>query len=225
MDAERSPELEFSALTTEADPRFEAFYSIYAASIPVREQKPRAQVAALVASPRYKVWLAEARTHADAAAQVLGLSVVYVPPAEDFCLLEYLAVDSAHRARAIGGRLFLHSAEQVLPGRPGVPMLVEVDAEGPADPEQELRRRRQRFYRRLGCRRVRDCAYVLPLPGQGAPPPMDLWVHLAEPQPILRRETLAGWLRGIYRHVYQCPPDDPRITEMLQPVPDPIRLE
>ena len=39
MDAE----LEFSALTTEQDPRFEAFYSSYAASIPVREQKPRAQ--------------------------------------------------------------------------------------------------------------------------------------------------------------------------------------
>lgn len=225
MEAEPSPELTFSAITTAADPRFEPFYSIYAASIPVREQKPRAQLAALVASPRYKVWLAEARPRNDAPAQVLGLAVVYTPPAADFCLLEYLAVDRAHRARAIGGRLFVHSAEQALAGRPGVPLIVEVDAEGPADPEQELRRRRQRFYQRLGCRRVLDCSYVLPLPGQGAPPPMDLWVHLAEPAPMLRREKLAGWLRGIYQHVYQCAADDPRIAEMLRPVPDPIRLQ
>lgn len=224
MDAERSPELAFSAITTETDPRFEAFYSIYAASIPVREQKPRAQIEALVASPRYKVWLAEAHTQDDAPAQVLGLAVVYTPPAEDFCLLEYLAVDSAHRARAIGGRLFVHSAEQALAGRPGVPLIVEVDAEGPVDPEQELRRRRQRFYQRLGCRRVLDCSYVLPLPGQGAPPRMDLWVYLAEPSPVLRREALGRWLRGIYQHVYQRPPDDPRVAEMLRPVPDPIRL-
>ena len=167
----------------------------------------------------------EARTPAGAPAQVLGLAVVYVPPSEDFCLLEYLAVDSAHRARAIGGRLFAHSAEQALGDRPGAPLLVEVDAEGPADPEQELRRRRQRFYLRHGCRRVLDCSYVLPLPGQGTPPPMDLWIYLAEPQPRLRRETLAGWLRAIYQHVYQCSPDDPRIAEMLQPVPDPVRLE
>jgi GNAT superfamily N-acetyltransferase len=228
MDAERAPDLVISALTTESDPRFEAFYSIYAASIPSREQKPRAQLVALVASSSYKVWLAEQPAQPGAPAQTLGLSVVFAPPEGGFCLLEYLAVHSAHRARSVGGKLFAHSAERALAGRPGVPLIIEVDAEGPTDPEQELRRRRQRFYQRLGCRRLLDCPYILPLPGQGEPPAMDLWAYFAEPPPTVRREALAGWLRGIYHHVYQRSPDDPRVVEMLRQmlehVPDPVRF-
>jgi ribosomal protein S18 acetylase RimI-like enzyme len=226
METERHPDLIFSPLCGDdaaSGPRFEAFYRIYAASIPVREQKPRAQLAAMVKSPSYRILLAE-EERADGALSTLGLSVIFAPPNEGFCLLEYLAVDGACRGRSVGAQLFVRSAERALSGRSGVPVILEVDSEGPPDSEQELRLRRQRFYQRLGCRRILDCPYVLPLPGEGAPPPMDLWVYFREPQEPIRRDALAGWLRAIYQRVYQCSPDDERIPEILRPVPDPVRI-
>lgn len=225
MAMEQNPDLVFSPLhgaDAVSGPRFEAFYRIYAASIPAREQKPRAQLEAMVTDPCYRILLAEEEC-ADGAPQTLGLSVIFAPPDQGFCLLEYLAVDGALRGRSIGGQLFLRGAEQALDGRSGVPIILEVDSEGPPDAEQELRLRRQRFYQRLGCRRILDCPYILPLPGAGAPPPMDLWVYFREPQALIRREALAGWLRAIYQRVYQRPPEDERIPEMLRHVPDPVR--
>jgi hypothetical protein len=52
---------------------------------------------------------------------------------------------------------------------------------------------------------------------------MDLMVYGAEPR--LPRGDLKRWLETIYRDVYHCSPDDPRIAQMLQPLPDPVLVE
>jgi hypothetical protein len=36
---------------------------------------------------------------------------------------------------------------------------------------------------------------------------------------------LKRWLETIYRDVYHGSPDDPRIAQMLQPLPDPVLVE
>jgi hypothetical protein len=104
------------------------------------------------------------------------------------------------------------------------PILLEVDSDREPSPDQIQRRRRQNFYRRLGCRRIAGCNYILPLPGENAAPEMDLFVYLSAPAPTIGRAELERWLKLIYRDVYGCSADDPRIAIMLDSVPDPIDL-
>jgi hypothetical protein len=54
---------------------------------------------------------------------------------------------------------------------------------------------------------------------------MDLLVYSAEPLRQLPKADLERWLRTIYRDVYRCSPDDPRIGQMLPDVSDPVRLD
>jgi len=49
---------------------------------------------------------------------------------------------------------------------------------------------------------------------------MDLMLHVPSGSTSqLELETLRRWLRVIYRDVYGCPADDPRIDRMLEGAP------
>jgi ribosomal protein S18 acetylase RimI-like enzyme len=203
---------------TALDQRFEALYAIYCESIALREQKAKADLAAMVPEPDYRLLLAQQDN------SVVGFSVVFVASSESFCLLEYMAVDKSYRGRGVGSELFEETVGTVYKEHGAVPILLEVDSDREPSPDQAQRRRRQNFYRRLGCRRIADCAYILPLPGENAPPEMDLFVYVPGPAPTIRRAKLEQWLKLIYRDVYGCSADDCRIAIMLDGVSDPIEL-
>ena len=205
-------------LVTALDQRFEALYAIYCEAIGLGEQKSRADLAAMVSKPDYRLLLAQDDS------TVVGFSIVYVAAGESFCLLEYIAVDKSHRGGGVGSELFEETVGVVYRSHGAIPVLLEVDSDREPSPDQEQRRRRQNFYLRLGCRRIADCAYILPLPGENAPPEMDLFVYVPEPAPTMRRAKLERWLKLIYRDVYGCSADDRRIAIMLDGVSDPIEL-
>jgi GNAT superfamily N-acetyltransferase len=199
---------------------FRELYQIYAASIAVREQKPEAWICAMVGAPEYWVGVMNAAGHVD------GFSILFLPPAERFALLEYMAVTPERRNRGLGSALFKQTVlRAVTPQHASVPILLEVDSDREVSADREMRTRRQQFYRRLGCVRVSGLHYILPLPGLGPPPEMDLLLYSAEPLRHLSKRDLERWLRTIYRDVYRCSFDDPRIAEMLHDVSDPVRLE
>lgn len=205
-------------LITALDQRFEALCAIYCGSIALREQKSKADLAAMVSKPNYRLLLAE-DDHS-----LVGFSIVFVADGESFGLLEYMAVDKSHRGGGLGSELFEETVAAMYRSHGAIPILLEVDSDREPSPDQVQRRRRQSFYRRLGCRRIADCAYVLPLPGENAPPEMDLFVYVSEPAPTIRRAELERWLKLIYRDVYGCSADDRRIAIMLDGVSDPIDL-
>jgi GNAT superfamily N-acetyltransferase len=194
-------------------PAFRELYEIYAASIAVREQKPEAWICAMVRGPEYRVWVMQD------AGRVTGFSILFLPPAERFALLEYMAVAPERRNHGLGSELFKQTVVRSLP------VLLEVDSDREVCADQQIRTRRQQFYRRLGCVRIAGLRYILPLPGLGPPPEMDLMVYSGVPLRQLPKTDLERWLRTIYRDVYRCSPDDPRIVQMLRGVPDPVRLE
>ena len=200
-------------------PTFREFYDIYAASIDDREQKPEAWICEMVRAPEYHVWVMKDGGH------VRGFSILFLPPGEAFALLEYMAVAPEQRNHGMGSELFRQSMERVeaAAGR-SVPVVLEVDSDREAYGDEQIRRRRQQFYRRLGCLRIAGLHYILPLSGHGPAPDMDLMVYSAEPRRRLPKAELERWLRAIYRDVYHCPADDPRIAQMLRDVPDPVPL-
>ena len=61
----------------------------------------------------------------------------------------------------MGQRIFCHVAK----GAKG-PMLLEVDAVAEGVRADDAAVRRQRFYRRMGCRRIDGLGYILPLAGR-----------------------------------------------------------
>ncbi len=199
---------------------FQELHEIYAASIAVREQKPEEWICAMVRAPEYWVGVMKGDGHVD------GLSILFLPPAERFALLEYMAVRPERRNHGLGGVLFKQTVVRAMtPQHASLPILLEVDSDREASADREMRTRRQQFYRRLGCLRVSGLHYILPLPGVGPAPEMDLMLYSVEPLRALHKADLERWLRTIYRDVYRCSFDDPRIVQMLHDVSDPVRLE
>jgi hypothetical protein len=174
----------------------------------------------MIGAPAYRVWVIKD------AGRVQGFSILFLPPAERFALLEYMAVAPAWRNRGVGSQLFKQTMERaVTPEDRSLPILLELDSDREAGSDQQIRTRRQQFYRRLGCVRISGLHYILPLPGRGPVAEMDLMVYSAEPLRQLPKTDLEYWLRTIYRDVYRCSSDDPRIVKMLHDVSDPVRLE
>ncbi len=196
-------------------PTFRELYEIYAVSIAARERKPEDWICSMVRAPEYKFWVMKG------SGGIEGFSILFLPRAERFALLEYMAVTPKRRNRGVGSALFKRTTTQA----PNLPILLEVDSDREVCADRQIRTRRQQFYRRLGCVRISGLHYILPLPGQGPAPEMDLMVYSAEPLRQLRKTDLERWLRTIYRDVYRCSSDDPRIVQMLRGVPDPVRLE
>lgn len=199
---------------------FRQVFAIYAASINPREQKPEHWLRAMVAAPEYRVWISQQD------GRVLGFSILFVPPGQGFALLEYMAVATEKRGAGFGGRLFQKTVAQALtPEGAALPVLLEVDADREAPSDREVRVRRLRFYRRLGCLKIVGLRYLMPLQSAGAAPEMDLMIYAVQPLAHVARAEVRGWLRSIYRDVYRCSPDDPRIGEMLRDLPDPVPVE
>jgi GNAT superfamily N-acetyltransferase len=199
---------------------FRQLFEIYAASISPREQKPEAWLRAMVAAPDYRVWVAQV------ADRVVGFSILLLRPVEGLALLEYMAVATERRNSGLGAELFRQTVEHAaMTQGPRLPVLLEIDSDREASSDRAIRTRREHFYRRLGCEKIVGLRYLMPLEGVGLAPEMDLMIYRAEPPGPLPRGQVKRWLETIYRDVYHCSPDDPRILQMLRPLPDPVSVE
>jgi GNAT superfamily N-acetyltransferase len=204
----------FKPLTAPAGPGFNDLYALYSDTISAREQKSKTELCAMVGRPDYRFLVAQEGT------TVVGFSITFVPANESFCLLEYMAIHERCRNRGLGRQLFQETVRSVQKEF----IILEADSDREPSADNEIRRRRLNFYRRLGCRRIEGCAYILPLPGEGPPPEMDLLVRAANATPTIPRVKLRRWLEVIYSDVYRCAKDDPRIGRMMASVRDPVEL-
>lgn len=181
--------------------------SIYRDAIEPSEQKTADTVANVLTDKRYIVLVARGE------GGVRGFAILFVPPGDDFWLLEYIA--TSVRSQGLGGRLFQAAIGAAFDRNSHAVGVFEVDQSGGAVSEHNDQISRLRFYARLGCRRIEGLNYILPLETAGVPPPMMLLVHGLDGQTEVGRERVRGWLSTIYRDVYGCPADDPRIDAML----------
>ena len=174
----------------------------------------------MVDAPEYRVLVMKDGT------RVTGFSILFLPRAEPFALLEYMAVATEQRNHGVGSSLFKQSMQYALTedGR-SLPVLLEVDSDREMCGDTQLRRRRQQFYRRLGCVRLAGLHYILPLSGDGPAPEMDLMLYTAPARHQLPKAKLELWLTTIYQDVYHCAANDPRIVRMLRDLPESIPLD
>lgn len=183
----------------------DAVLAIYRAAIEPAEQKPADGLRAQFADPRHELLAAR-----DGAA-VVGFALVFFPADAGFWLLEYMAVSGARRAQGIGHALMAACRAAAARRAGGLPGLFEVDAATGA----AVQLARLRFYAREGCRRLMGLGYVLPLRHYGTPPPMILLVLGLDEDETVPAAAVRQWLSRLYRDVYGCDGDDPRIDAML----------
>ncbi len=186
-------------------------FAIYHAAIELTEQRTQANLRKLLLRPDYRFFVAKID------GKIIGMSVAYVPTEDYFWLFEYAAVAPEARGSNIGAAMFMASRAIAGPGRFG---LVEVDA----DRGTEEQARRLRFYKRLGCRRIDGLEYQLPLEDNGKPPEMWLLALAAEGFDALDVNIVERWLRTIYEDVYAQRLNDPRLAQMIDPLPDDVKL-
>ena len=184
---------------------------LYRGAIPARERKAEIAIRGMIASPTHRLEIA------DIDGEIAGFFLLY--QGEAVSLLEYLVTAEAVRGRGLGAELYRRARLLALPR----PLLVEVDSDEEWSADEALRRRRIAFYRRLGCRSVDGLSFVLPLPGESAPPQLKLLVDTVA-GPSLPAAELSGWLREIYTGVYGMPSDDPRLDAMVGALPPSLFL-
>jgi GNAT superfamily N-acetyltransferase len=206
--------LSFAELSEPRSGAFEALLHLYEDAIPARERKSSEALRAMVASPDYKVVVA--RRSGD----LIGFAILLV--GRTMGLLEYMAIDPRQRGEGFGSALYRHCRDAELP--PTLPLLAEVDSDREESADRELRARRKQFYLRLGCRQVIGLDYVLPLPGAGRPPRMDLLVDGDMLADFAPRAMVAKWLREVYHLAYGCRSDDLRLLTMVNSLQEEVPL-
>ena len=209
--------LHVKALTREDAQEFDGFYAIYSTAFPRSEQKSRDALLQMQHASFYTIYLA----YNDE--KNVGFCIMYHPYDEDFFLLEYMAVDENQRGIGLGSTLLKNSIEQLFETHGTRALLIEIDSPEKSSVEQEIREKREAFYRRLGALKIDPFDYILPSQTSELAPPMELLVY----HPTLReisKETLQTWLEKLYVDVYGCSKTDSRIAHMLAHVPPILTL-
>jgi len=204
--------MEISVLGKGEDDRLEQALAIYRASIVASERKPDSMLREMPGDPRYRFVVAHE------ASRVIAFAICRIARDKSFWLLEYLAVDAAARSHGLGAKIYLAAKAIVAEAAPGAPCLLEVDQPGPDAPEDDAARKRLRFYRKFGCRRVAGLTYVLPFGWPGEVPPMWLLVDGLQDRDSVPVDIISAWLRGIYTDVYRLRETHPLVDRMLAPL-------
>jgi GNAT superfamily N-acetyltransferase len=209
--------LHVKALEQNDSKEFDGFYAIYSTSFPLCEQKSRDALFAMQHASFYTIFLA----YNDE--KIVGFCIMYHPHDDDFFLLEYMAVDERLRGIGLGSTLLQSSIDQLFKTHGTRALLIEIDSPEKSSAEQEIREKREVFYRRLGALKIDPFDYILPSQTSELAPPMELLVY----HPTLRevsKESLQTWLEKLYVDVYGCSKTDPRIAHMLVHVPPILTL-
>jgi len=204
--------LHVKRLTAQNTLTFDGFYAIYARAFPLSEQKSKETLLAMLDAPFYTIFLA----YDDE--KIVGFCIMYHPKKDDFFLLEYIAITPHIQAKGVGSFLLQTSLNLLFETEGIRPVLIEIDSPEHPSSEQEIREKRERFYRKMGALKIEPFDYILPLQSNETPPPMELLL-LHYPLKTLSKQTLKRWLEALYHDVYGCAKDDVRIEQMLKDVP------
>lgn len=196
---------------------FDSFYAIYKISFAPSEQKSKEELLAMLNSPDYTIFIAKLGT------EIVGFSIIFHSAKVSFYLLEYMAIDETKRNLGIGSKLFFHATMQTLDKYGTKPVLIEIDSTQEKSNDNEIREKRELFYKRFGCRKIEPFDYILPIESSQITPIMKLLVYHNDMQDILKSQ-LTKWLKDIYTFVYGRSKDDERIAKMLSCTPQVLNL-
>ena len=181
-----------------------AFASLYQEVFPPWEREPLPRIAMRVAAGRYGLTVLRLTDE-----PVAGFYLLDQVAALDYAVLTFLALRQAYRRRGLGQRLLQDAVSRFQAGPGPAWLFVEAEA-GPA-----------RFYQGRGFRRL---GMDYQVPRYGDVTAIQSMALLAVRRDGLMDRIDGKLIRRVIEHLfvdgYQLRPDDPRLTEQLQRVPD-----
>jgi len=157
---------------------------------------------------------------------VAATAILYMPKAEPFILLDYMAVRADLRSLGLGSKLFQELVKIAHRERPAAGYLIlEVDDDR-ADPVRvdSANRGRIEFYRRLGAQLLSNADYLFPSP-TGLGVPMRLMVYRLCPGSRLSRETIRATVENIFREIHGREKNDTLLRSILDQLPSQLIFE
>lgn len=185
-------------------PDWSAFARLYQEAFPSWEREPLPQIAIRVIAGRYRLTVLRLVDE-----PVAGFHLLDQVTALDYAVLTFLALRRPFRGRGLGQQLLQDAVSRFQASLGLAWLFVEAEA-GPA-----------RFYQRYGFRRL-VLDYRVPHYGNvAAIQPMTLLtVHRDGPVGCIDGKLIRRVIEHLFVDGYQLRPDDPRLAEQLQRVPD-----
>ncbi|MEB3830671.1 GNAT family N-acetyltransferase [Phormidium sp. CCY1219] len=196
-------------------PDFEGALQIYLHAFPASERQPTAVVKNRLKKQLYQ-WLIGKLEN-----KVVCIALLYPLKNTDFVLLDYLGTDKAYRGRGIGGQFM----GEILQNLANINKYLLIEVEHPASGENQTdRKRRVKFYQRLGAKILKNVPYQLP-PFSGNVSIEMLLMMLPEyPGGQLPGSLVKQLIQQIYGEVYDRDAGDALLKSFIHQVPDSVEL-
>jgi acetyltransferase (GNAT) family protein len=154
--------------------------------------------------------------------EVISMGLVFHLSNSGFVLLDYVAV-SEHERRSGTGNLFMRYLVQYY-YQSNKQIILEV--EDPHDGKNlEERQRRVNFYKRLGAKCLQDVRYILPALDGTTSTIMILMIFTQGNASLVPRSEVEKLLLDLYEQVYNKNADDPMVLDVIQRLPELIKLQ
>jgi len=203
-----------------SSPLFRPCSEVLRKSIPSSEQLSEQRLTELLARDDYRMYALLLN------GAVAATAILYLPRAEDFVLLDYVAVRADLRNRGLGSMLFQEVVKTASRERPAASFLFfEVDDDrGVGDAAPSINRRRIEFYRRLGAKLLVNAEYVFPS-STGSGVPMRLMVYRLRPETELLQISVGRAVENIFREVHGRGKDDTLLRSIVDHLPSRLIME
>jgi len=178
---------------------FQQSLQIYSSSFPPVETKPIERIKSMLRDDEnYHLYAAINKN------KVLGFSLLYFFKNLGIALLDYMAVAPENQSKGIGSIIFWHNIQE-LESKIANPvgLILEVQREdGFGSTEAIRRKRRLRFYTKLGARLLEGVNYLIPPQYGSEPEKTYLMILLLKRVNSFTKETVVKYINAIYNGVY-----------------------
>jgi hypothetical protein len=157
---------------------------------------------------------------------MVGISLLYVFENLKMALLDYMGIIPNLQRHGIGRKLFEFTDNEfnhLIPSNIG--MLLEVPKENVSNQDESLRRKRRiRFYSRLGVKVLRGVNYLLPIQVDGDVEEMYLMIKLSKNITWISKKNIADFINSVYTDLYDYRKSD-LLSKTINNLPDLIDIE
>jgi ribosomal protein S18 acetylase RimI-like enzyme len=153
--------------------------------------------------------------------KVKCMAIIYPLQGTNYVLIDYLAIKREFRQQGIGSKLLRYIQDTY--SQKGIRLIGEVEDFNYGN-NQEIKKRRMRFYRRSGARVLKDVYYQMP-PLQGnQPTPMMLITFNSIGEDKIDGEEIKKIIKQIYYELYNRDSDDPLLNTFINKIPSRVLL-
>jgi Acetyltransferase (GNAT) domain len=134
---------------------------------------------------------------------MIGISLLYVFEYLKMALLDYMAVIPNCQGRGIGRKLFEFTHDEfnrLIPDN--IRMFLEVPKDNVADQDEKLRRKKRiRFYTKLGVKVLDEVNYLLPIEKEDVEE-LYLMIKSSTNLTLIPKKSLADFIQSVYIRIY-----------------------